>query len=149
MNGMDAICNEGTLHIRLARFSNLRGEGAAIRLSIADTGSGIRTENLKRVFEPFFTTKRSVGTGLGLWISQEIVRKHGGSIRVHSQLGKGTVCCITLPAMLLDDSSASCYEAPNNASHCAALDLASLDQTSVSDVNQRQAHPGNSVTEEA
>ncbi len=118
MNGMDAIRENGTVHIRLARLSDLRGNGAVIRLTIADTGSGIRSEHLSRIFEPFFTTKERTGTGLGMWVSQEIIRKHGGSIRVRSKEGKGTVCCVTVPA-LAEDATAS-----GNASegHCTAFD---------------------------
>jgi signal transduction histidine kinase len=69
-----------------------------VRLTIADTGSGITPENLKRIFEPFFTTKQSVGTGLGLWVTKELVKKHEGSIRVRSRIGRGTVFSIWLPS---------------------------------------------------
>jgi signal transduction histidine kinase len=64
---------------------------------MADNGCGIRTEHLKRIFEPFFTTKQAVGTGLGLWVTQELVRKHNGVIKVRSQKGKGTVFRISFP----------------------------------------------------
>jgi two-component system, cell cycle sensor histidine kinase and response regulator CckA len=104
VNGMDALRDNGTLHVRLCRIAGF-GSGPKIRLTIADNGCGIRAENLKRVFEPFFTTKESVGTGLGLWISQEIVRKYQGSIRMRSQKEKGTVFCITVPAMPLPPTS--------------------------------------------
>jgi signal transduction histidine kinase len=67
---------------------------------VADNGSGIPRENLQRIFEPFFTTKKDIGTGLGLWVSNGIVRKHGGSIRVRSRvdgLATGTVFSVFLP----------------------------------------------------
>ena len=70
-----------------------------IRLTIADNGSGIRSPELKRIFEPFFTTKDSVGTGLGLWITKEIIGSFGGSVRVRSKPGHGTVFSVSLPAM--------------------------------------------------
>ena len=67
-----------------------------VQLIMADNGYGIRTENLKRVFEPFYTTKE-FGTGLGLWVTQELVRKHNGIIKVRSQKDKGTVFRLTFP----------------------------------------------------
>lgn len=65
---------------------------------IRDNGVGIPEDKLPRIFEPFFTTKPvGVGTGLGLAIVHSIIDKHGGSIEVHSQLGKGTEFVITIP----------------------------------------------------
>jgi signal transduction histidine kinase len=49
---------------------------------IEDDGPGVADENKERIFEPFFTTKRDVGTGLGLWVSREILERHGGSIEL-------------------------------------------------------------------
>lgn len=97
-NGMDALNDGGTLHLRVSRNSCLRANQDCVRLTIADNGCGIRTQDLKRIFEPFFTTKESVGTGLGLWVTEQIIRKHNGSIRVRSKAGKGTVFCLTIPA---------------------------------------------------
>jgi signal transduction histidine kinase len=97
-NGMDALRDNGKLYIRVTRMTRPDGNGQDVHLTIADNGCGIRSENLKRIFEPFFTTKDSVGTGLGLWITQELVRKHNGSIRVRSN-DKGSVFRISIPAM--------------------------------------------------
>jgi PAS domain S-box-containing protein len=97
-NAMDAVNDGGTLHLRVSRFSALGAKGEFVRVTIADDGCGIRTEHLKRIFEPFFTTKESIGTGLGLWVTEQIIRKCMGTIRVRSQTGKGTVFCLTLPA---------------------------------------------------
>jgi signal transduction histidine kinase len=55
-------------------------------------------ETSKRIFEPFFTTKGIAGTGLGLWVSAEIVSKHGGKFRVRSRDGEGTAISIFFPA---------------------------------------------------
>ncbi len=66
--------------------------------SVQDTGKGISKEHLSRIFDPFFTTKAvGQGTGLGLSISYQIIQKHGGQIRVGSQVGVGTRFLISLP----------------------------------------------------
>ena len=97
-NGMDALRDNGTLYIRVSRITNLNVGGKYIHLTIADNGCGIRVEHLKRIFEPFFTTKESLGTGLGLWVTQELVRKHNGVIKIRSRRDKGTVFRISFPA---------------------------------------------------
>ncbi|MDK2931582.1 MAG: hypothetical protein PWR07_1713 [Bacillota bacterium] len=75
------------------------GPGRAVEIVITDTGCGIPEENLGRIFDPFFTTKEvGKGTGLGLSVSFGIVEKHGGSIKVESEVGKGTTFTITLPS---------------------------------------------------
>ena len=69
-----------------------------VRVAISDTGAGIPPEKLPQIFEPFFTTKPSgVGTGLGLSISHEIVQKHGGQIKVTSEVEEGTTFTVILP----------------------------------------------------
>jgi two-component system NtrC family sensor kinase len=69
-----------------------------ITVRIADTGAGIPADKLSKIFEPFFTTKKQgVGTGLGLSISYGIVEKHGGTLQVDSEVGRGTVFTIFLP----------------------------------------------------
>jgi PAS domain S-box-containing protein len=95
-NSMDAMPNHGKIQFRLSRSIG-RNEARLVRFTIADTGSGIPPEQLKNIFEPFFTTKEVVGTGLGLWVTKEIVEKHGATIRVRSKPGKGTVFSIAFP----------------------------------------------------
>lgn len=74
-------------------------ESSTITVRIKDEGAGINEENLKYIFDPFFTTKRNAGgTGLGLYISYNIVKSHGGELLLQSKKGKGTTCEITLPA---------------------------------------------------
>jgi signal transduction histidine kinase len=66
---------------------------------IADTGMGIRESDVKHIFEPFFTTKATTGTGLGLWISSETVKKHQGTLRFRSRTAgpfRGTVFSLYL-----------------------------------------------------
>lgn len=94
VNAMDSMTRGGTIHLRVAQI------GYTVRITVADTGSGIEPRNLSRIFEAFFTTKEATGTGLGLWISRQIIERHAGKIRVKSKLGKGTVFTILLPAIL-------------------------------------------------
>jgi len=68
------------------------------QLTFADTCGGIKHENMDKIFEPFFTTKPpNIGTGLGLCILERIVKRHGGSVRVKSREGQGTIFYIGLP----------------------------------------------------
>ena len=69
---------------------------SATTIRIQDTGAGMLSEDVSRIFEPYFTTKDS-GTGLGLMVSDGIIRQHGGRLEVHSQVGVGTEFTITLP----------------------------------------------------
>lgn len=85
-NALDAIGQGGTLKVRAANArEHSNGLRRGVRLTIADTGSGIQPEIRKTLFEPFVSTKGNMGTGLGLWISSEIIRKHGGTIQVKSK----------------------------------------------------------------
>ncbi len=110
-NAIDSMPQDGTLRIRVHtghELNNSRRAGA--RIVVADTGSGIRSEQRKKLFEPFFTTKEEVGTGLGLWVSREIVRKHGGKIRFRSTVAprrSGTVFSIFLPGEANQTAKAS------------------------------------------
>jgi CheY-like chemotaxis protein len=73
--------------------------GAYARIRVADTGVGMDPATVERVFEPFFTTKpQGEGTGLGLAVTHGIVASHGGTIRVHSTPGEGTVMEVLLPS---------------------------------------------------
>jgi signal transduction histidine kinase len=72
-----------------------------VRITIADNGPGIPKEIRDRIFEALFTTKDATGTGLGLWVSRQIVEKHGGSIRFRSRTSgenTGTVFSVLLAA---------------------------------------------------
>ncbi len=92
-NAIDELGQDGVLQISTAvdRNNNLVAE-------FADSGHGIKPENLKRIFDPFFTTKEpGKGTGLGLYISYDIVKKLGGTISVANRTGGGAVFTIVLP----------------------------------------------------
>lgn len=102
VNAVDAMDANGTLQVRVrAGRQSLHGQ-EGVRITIADNGSGIPCERVRRIFEPFYTTKQDSGTGLGLWVSQGIVQKHGGSIQVRSRVDgayRGTVFAVFLPSV--------------------------------------------------
>ena len=89
LNAMDAMPQGGTITLRT------RGEDGKVSIEVADTGSGLTTEECERIFTPYYTSKQH-GTGLGLAIVQSVVSDHGGRIRVESQPGSGTKFVIEL-----------------------------------------------------
>jgi len=94
VNAAEAMDGNGILTIR----TNLDLKDGSLTVEFADTGHGIKEEDIPRLFEPFFTTKEvGKGTGLGLAISYGILQKHRGSIQVRSELGKGSTFTVTLP----------------------------------------------------
>lgn len=100
-NSIDAMPSGGQLLIRISKSRQMSSGQQGVRISILDTGSGIAPKHRHELFQPFFTTKEDVGTGLGLWITRNIIEKHGGDIRMKSRTGladHGTVCSIFLPA---------------------------------------------------
>jgi two-component system NtrC family sensor kinase len=98
LNAIDATDKGGHINI-YTRLTSAAGEGKAIEVEISDTGCGIAAANLDKLFDPFFTTKEvGKGTGLGLSVSQGIIERHGGTIRVRSTVGEGSVFTISLPA---------------------------------------------------
>jgi signal transduction histidine kinase len=96
-NGLDALQEKGTLHVRTAGPFPVANSRPMVRLTIADNGTGISPNDLKRIFVPFFTTKSAIGTGLGLWIVSELAKKNEGRIQVRSQMGRGAVFALWLP----------------------------------------------------
>jgi signal transduction histidine kinase len=100
-NALDAMPNGGTLRIRVGPSAeHYNGRRKGIRVVVADTGVGIPAMIRGKILEPFVSTKQDTGTGLGLWISSEIVRKHGGVVKFRSRVGKGTVFSVFLPARM-------------------------------------------------
>jgi PAS domain S-box-containing protein len=96
-NSLHAIDERGSIKLRVSKRNQ------SVRITVSDNGRGIPATILRHIFEPFFTTKDKVGTGLGLWVSQQIVEKHGGTIRVRScsdGLRRGTTFSIVLPEKL-------------------------------------------------
>jgi PAS domain S-box-containing protein len=100
-NSLDACCAEGAVCVRVRAAHSPRDPALpGVRVVVADTGCGIDPKNLKHIFEPFFTTKKDTGTGLGLWVSRELMEKHGGHLGVRSSSTghrTGTVFSLFLP----------------------------------------------------
>jgi signal transduction histidine kinase len=111
-NSLDAVSRGGHINVRISD-ANVNTTGPGVRITIADNGQGIGSEHLAHIFEPFFTTKQT-GNGLGLWVTSEIVKKRGGSIRVRSRTDSskncGTVFSIVLPLA----GTAAFEDAPQN-----------------------------------
>jgi signal transduction histidine kinase len=90
----------GRLLMRSREGTDWRTGRKGLILTVADTGSGMSPDTAARIFEPFFTTKEIGGTGLGLWVSHEIVQRHGGVLAVRSSQRKGrsgTIFTLFLP----------------------------------------------------
>lgn len=96
-NATDALGHGGRLLVRTTAARHPRTGTDGVAITVADTGSGISVDALPHIFEPFFSTKGNTGTGLGLWVSLEIVERHDGMIRVKSRKGMGTVFRMFLP----------------------------------------------------
>lgn len=100
-NALDAMRRGGQLCLRLSVEHPSWGDRQTrARITISDNGTGIPPELLARIFEPFITTKGETGTGLGLWVTAEIIRKNGWSIRVRSSCDparSGTTFSILIP----------------------------------------------------
>lgn len=100
-NAIDAVAEkERRLFIRSRESTDWRTGRSGVTLTVADTGSGMSPDIVAHIFEPFFTTKGGKGTGLGLWISREIIDRHQGSLKVKSSPAErcsGTVFTVFLP----------------------------------------------------
>jgi PAS domain S-box-containing protein len=100
-NAADAVSLNGRMKVSVSCIEGSNGKRErTVRLQVEDDGPGIAPDHLDRIFEPFFTTKKDVGTGLGLWVSKEIVNRHGGIIQVESRRDNGshgTVFNVLLP----------------------------------------------------
>ena len=100
-NSLDAIGDQGTIKLRARAVRSPKNGRRYLRITVADNGTGVDRSIRSRIFEALFTTKDAVGTGLGLWVSKQIVDKHGGAIRVRSNTSgprRGAVFSILIPA---------------------------------------------------
>jgi PAS domain S-box-containing protein len=99
-NAIDAMPSGGRLLVRSREATDWPTGRKGLALTIADTGVGMDAQVRQKIFDPFFTTKGIGGTGLGLWVSQEIAQRHNGALRVHSSrrgATRGTVFTLFLP----------------------------------------------------
>jgi PAS domain S-box-containing protein len=94
LNAQQSIPGRGRITVKTSQLSG--SVEPWISVEISDTGIGISDEDLMRIFEPFFSTRKK-GTGLGLWVTQDLVRHHGGRIEVTSVVHRGTTFRIVLP----------------------------------------------------
>jgi len=86
------------LKVKGEAWIKTRVDGDKVKISVRDNGCGIPDDTLPKIFDPFVTTKPvGSGTGLGLAVSHQIIERHGGSIAVDSEVGKGTEFVLTLP----------------------------------------------------
>ncbi|MFN2974584.1 ATP-binding protein [Terriglobus aquaticus] len=97
-NALDAIPRDGSIFLRAREARNQATGERGVIITVADNGQGMSRETLAKIFRPFYTTKGILGTGLGLWISKEIIDRHQGNLRVRSTPGKGTVFQLFLPS---------------------------------------------------
>ncbi len=129
-NSLDAIAEHGRITVRVSATLSASNGRHGMRVTMADNGVGIQRTALPHIFEPLFTTKGSLGTGLGLWVTKQIIDKHAGSIRVQSRTAgprRGTTFSVVLPTeaesgawcnfRVADHSERVAAEAPTPRSH--------------------------------
>lgn len=86
-NAADAVGQDGTICVRLS--CEEQHESKSIRVIVEDDGPGISPHHVEKIFEPFFSTKKDVGTGLGLWVTKEIIERHKGTIQIRAREESG------------------------------------------------------------
>ncbi len=94
-NGLEALSESGS-ETREVRIRSVRAEGGDVEIAVCDSGPGVAAEELERIFDPFFSTKPS-GTGLGLPISNTVVRAHGGTLAYRPNRPSGACFYFLLP----------------------------------------------------
>jgi signal transduction histidine kinase len=119
VNAIEASPDGGTLWLRLRSLpQGPDGSIRGLRITIADNGSGIDPAIRRNLGVPFVTTKGHQGTGLGLWVSMSIIRRHGGKLQAHSCTGPshhGTAFSIFLPANMRPQEVSRSSHASNEA----------------------------------
>lgn len=102
--GRLTLCTRSDAAFPPGHRAGISMDGECLRVTVADTGSGIEPEHLQYVFDPFYTTKAG-GTGLGLSVAHEIIRKHHGSVDVESVLGQGSIFFVYFPLISNQEST--------------------------------------------
>ena len=117
VNAIESMQRKGKLRIRIHASLDWRDRARkGMRVTVCDTGVGIRRALLRKVFEPFFTTKAETGTGLGLWVVAQLVERHGGSVRVWSSSregASGTSFSVFLPFVDTQDGQPGIHRQDN------------------------------------
>ena len=125
VNAGHAIGDKGTITLRTGHHNSDREE---VWVEVQDSGHGIAPETLKRIFDPFFTTKPvGQGTGLGLSVSYNIARRHGGRIEVRSTLGQGACFRLVLPLLRSEATDLPAPDKPDLAGEVSAEELLALE----------------------
>jgi signal transduction histidine kinase len=100
-NAVDAMKGKpGRLLVRSREATEWKTNSKGVLITVADTGAGIDPKSMAKIYTAFYTTKGINGTGLGLWVSNEIVQRHNGRLRVRSRRSEsrsGTVFTLFLP----------------------------------------------------
>ena len=135
-NAVDAMPKGGTITVRA------RSEGACVRLEVSDTGIGMSDEVRQRCLEPFFTTKGQHGTGLGLSLVHTTIQRHGGTLTIESELGRGSAFIARLPVLDEPDRKAETVDSPESLRplHILVVDDDPLVRKSVVAQLNTQAH---------
>jgi PAS domain S-box-containing protein len=89
-NALDAMPSGGRLRVRVRPSTDWRRGEPGVRITVADTGFGMKPETRRQIYDPFFTTKGTSGTGLGLWVTAGILARHRGSMHLRSKTTPGT-----------------------------------------------------------
>ncbi len=105
-NAIDAL-SECDVAGRVEVASRYLAAEGLVQVTVDDNGPGIPADQMEYLFSPFVASKKSRGTGLGLPVSQKILREHGGRIDVQSELGRGCRFILELPALLRQDTAAT------------------------------------------
>jgi signal transduction histidine kinase len=104
-NGSEAMASLGAAVTSKKLTISCREQNSTVSISVKDSGPGIKRTDIGHLFEAYFTTKGSSGTGMGLFLSHQVIKAHGGSIEVRSEEGKGTEFIVRLPKFTADKAA--------------------------------------------
>ncbi len=123
-----------------------RAEGGGVEYGVIDSGCGMDEDVKDKIFRSFFSTKGTRGTGLGLMITQKVVREHGGDIKVESEKGSGTRFAIKLPAHpgIRDNSLSERTAPPGPASQAGGVSRSRIGSAALNPqskfIDERKSH---------